>query len=128
VDSDQKGCHIFRILLPIQTKKHALCQVPSFIESLIVIALPFAIFLRRNKLASFPVFWPGQKQHLRPTLYQPRFLSSKVLNLNSLPEYNLLLYSAYSKNSDRHTIHIHGQMQFRVESPFVRIIFWFCCL
>ena len=95
--------------------------MPQLVEVLVIRALLFAVLARRNL-----------RLHLLP-----RGLRDDLVAVVSLVGDQMRGWQAFdqlsslrtirhgtrcNKNSDRHTMRIHGQMQFCVEPPFVRPI------
>lgn len=96
-------------------------QVPQFVEVLIPDARLFAVFARRNLCLHAlsrrlldngvaVISLVGDQMFGRQALNQPASLRT------------IRHGTRCNKDSDRHTMRIHGQMQFGVEPPFVRPI------
>ena len=93
-------------------------QVPSFIEMLIVATRLFSILFRRDDrfhISQFGLY--NNVVGVVPAIRQ------KVLGRKAVNQCNCLsaiCCCALCNNSpERHTMRIHGQMQFCVEPPFV---------
>jgi len=96
-------------------------QMAQFVEVRIVFSLHFAVLARWN-LPPHSLF--GRLRHNRVriiTIIRKQIIGLQVLDqLASLR--TICHETRCNKDSDRHTMRIHGQMQLGVEPPFVRPI------
>lgn len=104
-----------------QMEKGVFHQMPELIEMLVVMPLMLPTFLGRDD--GFHVFLLG--------LFNNRIgiigaISQETLGIDPLYKAACLCAircgTCCNKNSDRHTMRIHGQMYLGVEPPFVRSI------
>jgi len=122
----QEGIRVFRVSggnsTPLfQIKKRILNQVPCLINLPIKISGYFSVFLRRDH-SIHPLFSSLSNNLIRVigSIRQEMF-GGKSLNQGDC--LRTICSCTFCNNSpERHTMRIHGQMQFCVEPPFVRLI------
>lgn len=112
------GCDAAPLL---QVKKGVLHQMPGLIKILVVFAKHFTVFLRWNDwLHSLKFRLIDNRVGVVTTIRQ------KVLGAQAVNQCGCLsairCCTLCNNSPDRHTMRIHGQMQFCVEPPFVRLM------
>lgn len=126
MDGSQERRCIFRVSCSyatplLQVQERVFHQVSGFIKLFVVIALLFTAAFRGN----------DRCHSLLLGLYKNRirvvaFVSQKILcceALNQICCLSTICCCTLCNNSpERHTMRIHGQMQFCVEPPFVRLM------
>ena len=96
-------------------------QVPQFVEVSVIFPLLFTVFARRNlRLHVLP------RGLLDDVIAVVSLVGDQMLGRQPFDQFASLRTIRHgtrcNKDSDRHTMRIHGQMQFCVEPPFVRPI------
>jgi hypothetical protein len=128
MDCSQKRCGIFCIsgcdpTPTLQMKESIFNQVTCFIKLLVILSLFFSVLLWRN-YRHHPQICRLEKDFVGVvTSVRQQMLSRKTVNQG----YCLLTIcccTLCNNSPDRHTMRIHGQMQFWVEPPFVRLMSW----
>jgi len=98
-------------------------EVSQLVEIRVVFSLLFAVFLRRDDRRGALLY--GLRDDRVRIIGA---ISQKILCINSFDQgYGLLAicFCTFCNNGpERHAMRIHGQMQFCVEPPFVRLIAW----
>ena len=98
-------------------------QMPQFVEVLVIGPLLFSVAAWRN-LRLHPLC----DGLLYDGVTVVSFVRDQVLSLQPLDQFasarTIRHGTRCNKDSDRHTMRIHGQMQLGVEPPFVRPIAW----
>ena len=96
-------------------------QMAQFVQVHVVISLHFAVLARRN-LRPHSLF--GRLRHNRVRVIT--LIRKQIIGLEAFDQLASLCTIRHgtrcNKDSDRHTMRIHGQMQLGVEPPFVRPI------
>lgn len=104
-------------------KESILYQMPSLIKFFVVAALLFAVFLWWNNRCH-PAVLGLLKNRIRVvTLVRQKIFGSKAVNQSDCLS-AIRCCTLCNKSPERHTMRIHGQMQFCVEPPFVRLMSW----
>ena len=102
-------------------KKGILYQVPSFIKFLVIAALFFSVPFGRNDRRHALAF-----RQVKNRVRVVAFVRQKVFcgeAVNQSDRLSTIRCCTLCNNSpERHTMRIHGQMQFCVEPPFVRLM------
>ncbi len=96
-------------------------KVPQLVEFPVVYTLVFAVFPRRNNRGHIPI--KGQPDYgiaIVALVGQQVFRGNTVDQAVGLSA--ICCCALCNKGPDRHTMRIHGEMQFCVEPPFVRLI------
>ena len=106
-----------------EVEKGVFHQMPQFVEMPVVVALLFAVAARRNlRLHALA----GGLLHNGVAVVA--FVGDQVFGGKPFDQFASLRTIRHgircNKDSDRHTMRIHGQMQLGVEPPFVRPIAW----
>ena len=128
MNSGQKRGCVFRVSScyaspPLQIEKGIFYQVASLIELLVIIALHSAVlFWGDNRHHSLPLRLVNDCIGIVTAIRQKIFRFKPVNQSNCLR--TICCCTLCNKSPERHAMRIHGQMQFCVEPPFVRLMAW----
>ena len=95
--------------------------MPQFVQLLVIFSLNFSVFARRNNRFHASLF-----RFLDNCIRIIASVGQKRLGLNAIYQFfnlaTICCGTFCNKDSDRHTMRIHGQMYLGVEPPFVLAI------
>ena len=96
-------------------------KVPNFIEPFVIFSLFFPVFLWRNDWA-----YPLARCLVKNFIGIVATVSEQMMGIKTINQGSRLLAicccTLCNNSPERHTMRIHGQMQFCVEPPFVRLM------
>ena len=96
-------------------------QVPQLVELFVIFSLLFPVLSRRNlRLHSLLYSLLNNRVAVVPFVRQQMLCRQPLYGFASLRA--ICSGTCRDKYSDRHTMRIHGQVQFCIEPPFVRSI------
>ncbi len=126
MNGGEEGCAVFGVSCgdaapSFEVQKSLLYQMAQFVEILVVISLVGAVLSWRNDRVHLLFF--GLLYDFIAIIAAIR---EKMIGVNPLNQADSLRTicscTLREKDSDRHTMRIHGQMYFCVEPPFVRLL------
>ena len=102
-------------------EERVLYQVPGLVKLFVVPTLLFAAFLRGNDRFHSLFLSLGENLIRVVALVRQKLFRRESVNQSDCLS-AICCCTLCNKSPDRHTMRIHGQMQFCVEPPFVRLM------